>query len=134
MKKNRIFFFTAYDGFRKHTLLAAGDLFAAHASRAQRRFQRISHRHLRSADHQLRETARARVSRSRIPDSRQPHLTHLQVLRLVPFPARPTRAFRTTILAIVPIGFNNNNTTNKVDLNLSDRHRFYAMYSHGSKK
>jgi len=28
----------------------------------------------------------------------------------------------------------NNNTTNKVDLNLSDRHRFYAMYSHGSKK
>ena len=34
----------------------------------------------------------------------------------------------------MPIGFNNNNTTNKVDLNLSDRHRFYAMYSHGSKK
>jgi hypothetical protein len=32
-----------------------------------------------------------------------------------------------------PVNFNINETTDKVDWNLGDKHRFYGMYSHGQK-
>ena len=51
VKKNRIFFFTAYDGFRKHTLSQPAIFSLPTPARAQRRFRRIQHRHLRPADH-----------------------------------------------------------------------------------
>lgn len=46
-------------------------------------------------------------------------------------PTPTNSAIQNNFLTGMPIGLHVNNTTDKLDFNLSDKHRFYGFYSHG---
>ena len=48
-------------------------------------------------------------------------------------PAVTQAGLQNNYLGSVPVGFNNDNTTDKVDWNVSEKHRFFAFYSHGHR-
>ena len=64
-------------------------------------------------------------------DSREPPLADRAVAGVVPSRARPTADIQNNYLAVLPQKINNDSTTNKVDLNLSDKNRVFALFSTG---
>jgi hypothetical protein len=131
--RNRMFFFSAYDGFRKHTLSQPA-FFALPTLRERNgdfgQFPATIY------DPQTTNCANGPCTRQPFPNNAIPANQISPISKYFSsflFPLTNNNLLD-NFQSTVPIGFNNNNTTNKVDFNLSDKHRFYAMYSHGSKK
>jgi hypothetical protein len=133
VKKNRVFFFSAYDGFRKHTM-AQPSFFSLPTLRERNgdfgEFPTVIY-DPRTTNCASGPCTRQAFPNNIIPADRISPASKYFASFLFPL---TNPGIQSNYQASVPIGFNNNNTTNKVDVNLSDAHRFYAMYSHGSKK
>ncbi len=127
IKKNKAFFFGNYDGYR-------------FASATPPQFQSIPTLPERSGDFSafpqviydpLSATGtgvRTPFPNNIIPTNRLSPIA-LSLASLLPPPTNT--GIQNNYFAILPQTINNDSTTNKVDVNLSDRHRTYALYSTG---
>jgi hypothetical protein len=131
--RNRIFFFTAYDGFRKNV-------------QTQPTFYSLPTMRERTGDFGEFPVAVYDPQTTNCtggPCTRQPFANNLiPASRLSPasrylasfLPATTNANLQNNYLSSVTPKFNNNTTTSKVDANLSDAHHFSGMFSHGAKK
>ncbi len=132
IRKNRIFFFGSYDGYR-HRIGAQARLVSIPPS-AQRRGDFSA---LPVAVFDPLTTSEAGGTRTRqafpgnvIPANRiSPISNYFQ--SFLPSPDNPS--LQNNYLGSVPVGFNNNNTNNKVDANLSNHHQLAFVFNHGKR-
>jgi len=132
IKKNRIFFFGTYDAFRKRTATIPTLFTIPTVSERTGDFSGFP---VAIYDPQTTNCSSAPCTRqpfanNTIPSSRlSPISGYLESF----LPTPRNAALTSNFLASNPSNFNINATTEKVDWNLSDKHRFYVMYSHGQK-
>jgi hypothetical protein len=133
VRKNRIFFFGSYEGFRKRVLTPA-NFYSLPTPRE--RIGDFGEFPVAIYDPQATSCSDGPCTRqpfagNMIPSSRTSPVSKFLASFLPPL---TNPSIQTNYLSSVPAGFNNYSTSDKVDANLSDRHRFYALFSRGEKK
>ena len=132
IKKNKIFFYGTYNGFVKRTY-SVPSLFSLPT--LAERTGNFSGVPTPIYDPQTTNCSggpciRQQFAGNIIPTSRlSPISNYLQG----PLPTPRNDNLTSNYLSTNPLNFNLNATTDKVDWNISDKHRFYIMYSHGQK-
>ncbi len=128
IKKNKLFFFGNYDGYRFVSATPPGLPVHPDRRRASRRFQRLPAADLRS--HQ-RHRHRRRGRRSRTTPSRRTASRRSAQSFQSYLPPATNGAITNNYLATLPNLVNNDSTTDKVDYNLTDKNRLFALFSYG---
>ena len=122
IRRNQMFFFVAYDGYRDRRQTASALVSIPTLAQRNGDFSALPVVDLRSANHSA-ESRRHRLRARSVPGQRHPAGSDLADLARASSRScriRRTPACRTTIsAAALPIGFNNENVTGKVDLKLS---------------
>ncbi|MBI3209294.1 MAG: hypothetical protein HYZ37_10405, partial [Candidatus Solibacter usitatus] len=130
--KNKVFFFTNYDGFRYRTGTAATLVSIPTAGARVGNFSGLP---VAIFDPASTATVGGVVSRTAfaggiIPANR---ISAASKYFQAGLPDPINTALLTNYLGSLPTGFNNWNTTNKVDVVLNDKSRFFALYSRGHR-
>jgi hypothetical protein len=127
IKKNRMFFFGNYDGYR--FLSATPPAFQSIPTTPERNGDFSGFPQQIFDPTSASGTAvRAPFPNNVIPASRLSSIARSLASYL---PAPTNGGIQNNYLAVLPQAINNDSTTNKVDLNLSDRHRVFALFSTG---
>jgi Carboxypeptidase regulatory-like domain/TonB dependent receptor len=127
IKKNKIFFFGNYDGYR--FVSATAPAFQAIPTSAERTgdfgaFPQVIYDPTSAAG----TAVRTPFPNNAIPSN---HISPISQSLASYLPAPTNSAITNNYLAVLPQTINNDSTTNKVDLNLSDKNRVYALFSTG---
>lgn len=130
--RNRIFFFQSYDGFRFIT--AARASFYTLPPMAERTGDFSAYPAAmydpQSLDCSKGPCTRAPFAANRIPANRiSPISNYLQSM----LPATTNASITNNYLGSNTYGFNSYSTTQKVDFNLTDKHRLFALFSRGHR-
>lgn len=132
IKKNRIFFFGSYDGFRYRTGTAATRVSVATKAQRAGDFSQLTVPIFDPASLATTNGIRSKTpfAGNVIPDSRiSAPSKYLQ--RDLPEPTDGN--LLNNYLGSLATGFNNDNTTNKVDMILNDRNSLFVLYSRGRR-
>lgn len=131
--RNRMFFFSNYDGFRYRTESAGG---FASVPTLQMRAGNFSQLTVPIFD-PLTTTSNAAGVRTRdpfpgniIPANRISKVSQ-SFQQYLPEPTNP--GLQSNYVTTLPFGFNNDNTTNKVDLTINDKHSLSGIFSKGHR-
>ena len=132
IKKNRLFFFGSYDGFRYRTGTAATLVSIPTTAQRTGDFSQLPVQIFDPLSTATVDGIRTRTAfpGNRIPDSR---ISAASKALQAPMPAPTYATLQTNYLSSLPTGFNNDNTTNKVDFNLNDRNTLFFMFSRGRR-
>ncbi len=132
IKKNKIFFFGSYDGFRYVTGSAPN--FVSIPSLAQRNGN-FSQLPVTIYDPQTTDCSNGPCTRQAFPGNIIPANRISPISKYFQsFLPDPTNGnLLNNYLGSVPVGFNNYNTTDKVDVTLNDKQSFFVMFSHGHR-
>jgi len=127
IKKNKIFFFTNYDGYR--FVSATSPAFQSIPTLAERTgdfsaFPQVIYDPTSATGTNVRTPFPGNV----IPTNR---LSPISLSLASYLPAPTNGAIQNNYLAVLPQTINNDSTTNKVDFNVSDKHRIFALFSTG---
>jgi hypothetical protein len=127
IRKNKMFFFTNYDGYRYDSATAAQ--FQSIPTLLERKgdfseFPQVIYDPTTATSTAVRTPFPGNV----IPSNRISPIAQSLASYL---PAPTNGAIQNNYLAVLPQTINNDSTTNKVDLNLSDKNRIYALFSTG---
>jgi len=132
IKRNKIFFFGSYDGY--YYRQGSTPTFQSIPTTAQRQGnfsafpQTIYNPYSSVCNNAGGGCSRAPFAGNVIPTSLiSPVSQSLQSY----LPTPTNSGIQNNYLTGMPIGLHVNNTTDKVDFNLTDKHRFYGFYSHG---
>jgi hypothetical protein len=130
--RNRIFFFSSYDGYRtkqdtRPTLISIPTLAARRGDFSGLPVPVFDPLTTNCAG---RPCARQPFAGSLIPDNRISPISKV-LQSYLPDPTNST--LQNNYLGSVPVGFKNDSTTNKVDMTLNDAHQFYALFSRGRR-
>ena len=128
IKKNKIFFFGNYDGYRFDS--ATAPAFQSIPTAAERTgdfsaFPQVIYDPTSATGHRRPDA---------VPEqhhSLEPHLSPISQSLASYLPAPTNGGIQNNYLAVLPQLINNDSTTNKVDLNLSDKNRIFALFSTG---
>jgi Carboxypeptidase regulatory-like domain/TonB dependent receptor len=127
IKKNRLFFFGNYDGYRFDSATAPG--YQSIPTAAERTgdfsaFPQLIYDPTSATGTALRTPfPNNTIPSNRISKASQSFQSYL--------PPATTSAITNNYLATLPNLVNNDSTTDKVDYNISDRHRVFALFSYG---
>lgn len=132
IQKNKIFFFSSYDGYRHRIESAAR--FVSLPPLAQRRGD-FSALPVAVYDPQSTSCAGGPCARQQFPGNAIPanRISPISGYFQSFLPNPSNGNLQNNYLGVVPIGFNNNNTNNKVDVNLRDKHRLSFLFNHGKR-
>src|SRR4051794_29934923 len=127
IKKNKLFFFGNYDGYR--FVSATPPAFQSIPTAAERAgnfsaFPQVIYDPTSAAG----TAVRTPFPDNTIPSNR---LSPISLSLASYLPAATNGGIQNNYLAVLPQKINNDSTTNKVDLNLSDKNRFFALFSTG---
>jgi hypothetical protein len=127
IKKNKMFFFSNYDGYRYDS--ATPPQYQSIPTAAERTGDFSAFPQVIYDPNSATGTAvRTPFPNNVIPTSRLSPIS----LSLASYLPTPTNSgIQNNYLAVLPQLINNDSTTNKVDLNLTDKHRVYALFSTG---
>jgi hypothetical protein len=130
--KNRLFFFSNYDGFRYATMPQASLMTIPTLAERSGDFSAFP---AQIYDPQTTDCSKAPCTRKAfegniIPPNRISPISKY----FESFLPNPTNGgIQNNYLGTVPVGYHDNSTTNKVDYTLNDRNTFYVLYSHGHR-
>ena len=132
IKRNKIFFFGGYDGYRFRTGTAPN--FVTIPSAAQRGGD-FSGLPVAIYDPQTTSCAAPPCTRLAFPGNVIPvsRISGISKFFQQYLPATTNAALQNNYLGSVPVGFNNDNTTNKVDWNVNDKNRLFGFFSRGHR-
>lgn len=127
IKKNKMFFFGNYDGYRFNS--ATAPAFQSIPTLAERKgdfsaFPQVIYDPTSATGTGVRNPFPGNI----IPTNQ---ISPISLSLASYLPAPTNGGIQNNYLAVLPQTINNDSTTNKVDLNLSDRNRFFAFYSTG---
>ena len=132
IKKNRLFFFGNYDGYR---VVQGGQPAIYSLPSPQERSGDFSQLSVAIYDPQSTNCSAGPCTRTPfggnvIPANR---ISAASKYFEAPLPTPTNGNIQTNFLNAVPVGYYTNSTTDRVDYNLSDKHRFYVDYSRGHR-
>ncbi len=133
IKKNKIFFFGSYDGFRRRTNSTPAVFTIPTMAERAGDFSALPVVNYDPASQMCTSAgvcSRLPFTGNIIPASRISAASNFLQANL---PTPRNNSLTNNFISSNPVNFNINETTDKVDWNLGDKHRFYAMYSHGQK-
>ena len=132
IKRNRVFFFGNYDGYR--VVQGGQPAFYSLPTLAERNGD-FSQLPAAIYDPNSTSCSGAPCSRSPFPGNLIPsnRISSASKFFNAPLPTPTNGNIQSNFLEAVPVGYFTNSTTDKVDFNISDRNRFYVDYSHGQR-
>lgn len=130
--KNRLFFFSNYDGFRYATQPQAGLMTIPTVAERTGNFSAFPAQIYDPATTDCTKTpcTRQGFAGNTIPASR---LSTVSKYFQSFLPDPTNSAIQSNYLGTVPVGYHDNSTTNKVDYTLNDRNTFFVLFSHGHR-
>ena len=132
IRKNRVFFFGNYDGYR---VVQGGQPVYYSLPTPAERTGDFSSLPTGIYDPMTTDCSKGPCTRQPFPGNVIPsnRLSHASQFFAAPLPAITNAGIQNNFLNAVPVGYYTNNTTEKVDVNFTDRNRFYVDYSRGHR-
>src|SRR5258707_390497 len=132
IKKNRIFFFGSYDGFRYRTGTAPTLVSIPTAGARAGDFSAFG---VGIFDPQSTTCSSGPCTRAQFPGNVIPasRISSASKYLQSSLPAPINASLQNNYLGTLPTGFNNDNTTDKVDYNLNDKSRIFVLFSRGHR-
>ncbi len=132
IKRNRIFFFSNYDGFR--FTQGAQPSFQTIPTVAERAGD-FSGTGLTIYDPATTNCVSGVCTRQAFPGDMIPasRISGISQKLQSYLPAPTNNNVQSNYLATVPVGYHDNSTTDKVDVNLNERNTFFVLFSHGHR-
>lgn len=134
IKRNKLFFFVNYDGFRFATRPQASLMTVPTLAERNGDFSALLP--VQIFDPATTDCSRAPCTRQAFPGNIIPANRISAVSKyfqsFLPNPTNP--ALLNNYLGTVPVGYHDNSTTNKVDYTVTDRDTLYVLYSHGHRR
>src|SRR5579884_1418929 len=132
IRRNRIFFFTNYDGFR--FTQGAQPSFLSIPTLAERNGD-FSALPVTIYDPQTTDCSKGPCTRQAFPGNIIPanRISPISKYFESLLPAPTNGSLQNNYLATVPVGYHDNSTTDKVDFNINDKNTAYVLFSHGHR-
>ena len=130
--RNKIFFFGNYDGYR-FTQGAQPNFLTVPT--AQERLGDFSGLPVKIYDPQTTDCSKAPCTRQPFPNNIIPasRISAISKALQAGLPNTSNGNIQSNYLGTVPVGYHDNSTTDKVDVNLNDKNTFYVLFSHGHR-
>jgi hypothetical protein len=132
IRKNKLFFFASYDAFRYRTGTAATLVTVPTAGQRNGDFSGLP---VAVFDPLTTANVGGVNTRQAFPGNQLPasRMSAASKMLAAALPAPTYTGLQTNYLGSLPTGFNNDNTTNKVDYNVNDRNSLFVLFSHGHR-
>ncbi len=130
--KNRLFFFSNYDGFRYATQPQASLMTIPTVAARSGNFSAFP---AQIYDPATTDCSKGPCTRQAFPGNIIPASRISAVSNYFQsfLPSTTSGGIQSNYLGTVPVGYHDNSTTDKVDYTLNDRNTFYALFSHGHR-
>ncbi len=133
IKRNKLFFFSNYDGFRFATRPQASLMTVPTLAERNGDFSALLP--VQIFDPASTDCSKGPCTRQAFPGNIVPADRISAVSKYFQsfLPIPENSALQNNYLGTVPVGYHDNSTTNKVDYTMTDRDTIYALYSHGHR-